>query len=117
MKRVFACLTAFCVVLAVCACAFASYPGQDELRVVSSYLQGDSSVSRDEAVAALDVLKRLVSPESDGGYYIVNRKSGTFHEPGCSHISSMKPENKLTVYQTYAELVAQGYHPCGTCLP
>ena len=117
MKRIIVSFTAMCVMLAICACAVASYPGQDELNVVSAYLKGDASVSRDEAVAALDVLRRLISPESDAGYYVINKNSGTFHEPGCSHIASMKPENKLTMYQTYAELVEHGYHPCGTCLP
>lgn len=48
---------------------------------------------------------------------IINIKSKTFHiDPNCQHVKKMKDENKMTLQtDNIAELIAQGYKPCGTC--
>lgn len=56
----------------------------------------------------------------DGGEvttYVLNTGSRKFHLPGCSGIGSIKEKNKDTFTGTRAELVAQGYQPCGSCRP
>lgn len=49
--------------------------------------------------------------------YILNTGSRKFHSPDCAGIGSIKEKNRETFTGTRAELVAQGYQPCGSCKP
>lgn len=49
--------------------------------------------------------------------YIINVKTGKFHDPGCSGAASMSEENKQTFTGQRDELIDQGYTPCGICQP
>lgn len=49
--------------------------------------------------------------------YILNTSTKKFHEPGCSAAARMSDRNKSEVSATRADLIAQGYTPCGICKP
>ena len=59
-------------------------------------------------------------PEGNSGEvvtFVLNTGSRKFHRPNCPGISSIKEKNKDTFTGTRAELIAQGYVPCGSCKP
>ena len=49
--------------------------------------------------------------------YILNTNSKKFHLSDCSGASSMKEENRQESTASRAELISQGYEPCGICKP
>ena len=49
--------------------------------------------------------------------YVLNVNSMKFHYPDCSSVEKMKPSNRKDVVATRAELIEQGYAPCGICTP
>lgn len=100
---------------------------------LSNYISGTGSVTEKQALAALkriqaydaasrssaSAISALVSSkeQSVDEKYIINTKSRVFHEPDCSHIQNMKPQNKYETDKTYQQLVNEGYRPCGHCIP
>lgn len=56
---------------------------------------------------------------SDGvmAHYVLNVASKKFHLPDCSSVSTIKEENRRDVQGDRAELISQGYVPCGACHP
>lgn len=49
--------------------------------------------------------------------YVVNTKSGKFHDPGCSSAADISDQNRLDFTGTREELIDRGYQPCGRCKP
>ena len=49
--------------------------------------------------------------------YIVNTKSGKFHDPECSSAADISDQNRLDFTGTREELIDRGYEPCGRCKP
>ena len=49
--------------------------------------------------------------------YIVNTKSGKFHDPKCSSAADIADQNRLDFTGTREELIERGYEPCGRCKP
>lgn len=49
--------------------------------------------------------------------YVLNTSTKVFHLPGCSAVSQMSSEHKMSVTDTRDELIAQGYTSCGKCHP
>ena len=49
--------------------------------------------------------------------YILNVSSKKFHLPHCANAQKIKDENRRTVTGTKSSLKADGYSPCGNCLP
>ncbi len=49
--------------------------------------------------------------------YVLNTRSGKFHDPGCSGAADIKEENRQTYTGSREDLLAQGYSPCGQCQP
>lgn len=49
--------------------------------------------------------------------YIGNRNTKKFHYPYCSSVNDMKESNKVLLYCTRDEVIAQGYSPCSRCSP
>lgn len=47
--------------------------------------------------------------------YILNTKSRKFHLPECSGAQNLK--NKIEVFDSKAQLIANGYAPCQICMP
>ena len=57
------------------------------------------------------------APETPEAAYILNTNSKKFHLPDCSGASGMKAENRQESTASRAELISQGYEPCGICKP
>ena len=49
--------------------------------------------------------------------YIVNTKSGKFHDPKCSSAADIADQNRLDYTGTREELIDRGFEPCGRCKP
>lgn len=49
--------------------------------------------------------------------YILNTNTRRFHDPSCSSVDEINPQNRSMFSGERAELVAQGYRPCGRCNP
>ncbi len=49
--------------------------------------------------------------------YVINVRSGTFHLPLCTNLDKMNESSKAYSAESQEELIAQGYRPCGRCLP
>ena len=62
------------------------------------------------------------SPEESGPAeagetrYVLNTRSGKYHLPDCSGVTTMSEDNRQDYTGTAEELEAMGYEPCGTCL-
>lgn len=57
------------------------------------------------------------APEGTSCDYIINIRSRKFHLPDCSGAASMSPSNRLEYTGSAAELIADGFSPCGSCKP
>ncbi len=57
--------------------------------------------------------------KSDGevATYILNTNNKKFHYEDCSSVTQMKESNKQEYTGTRADLIKQGYEPCGNCTP
>lgn len=53
---------------------------------------------------------------SSGATYIGNRNTKKFHEPACSSVGQMNPENKVPL-SSRDQAIAGGFVPCGNCRP
>lgn len=49
--------------------------------------------------------------------YLLNTSSRRFHDPACPGAASIKEANRASWTGDRAELIAQGYSPCGQCSP
>lgn len=49
--------------------------------------------------------------------YVLNTGGLKFHRPDCQAVDTMSQRNKKEFTGTRAELIAQGYAPCGSCNP
>ena len=49
--------------------------------------------------------------------YVLNIKSKKFHDPACSSINDINPENRKEFTGTREQLILEGYSPCGKCKP
>jgi len=49
--------------------------------------------------------------------YVVNTNTGKFHYPSCKSVGKIKDKNRMDFTGTRAELIGQGYEPCGSCKP
>ena len=49
--------------------------------------------------------------------YVINTNTGKFHNPGCSSVKDIKPENRWDYTGTREYVVSQGFEPCGRCHP
>ena len=58
-----------------------------------------------------------IQPSADQVMYVLNVNSGKFHLPDCPSVSKMSGRNKREVTSAIDQMVAEGYSPCGNCLP
>lgn len=52
-----------------------------------------------------------------GPSYVINKRSGVFHRPGCPSVSSMAESNRQETAESKSDLEARGLKPCGSCRP
>ena len=82
-------------------------PGETEYLTVTA--AGEQS---DAAVGSRSM------PAADAGIsYVLNTRSMKFHYPNCSSVQKMKAKNRQDTTASRAEVMAQGYSPCGNCKP
>lgn len=58
-----------------------------------------------------------IQPSADQVMYVLNVNSDKFHLPDCPSVSRMSDRNKREVTSAIDQMVANGYSPCGNCLP
>jgi len=63
------------------------------------------------------VLEGEEFPDEKVQTFILNTNTMKFHLPSCSSAIEMSDKNKKEVTETRAELIKQGYAPCGKCHP
>ena len=68
--------------------------------------EGDSSNENDS--------EKIIDVE---GTYVLNTNSKKFHDPDCSGVSNMNPDNRQDYTGSREDLIEQGYEPCGICDP
>ena len=87
----------------ICFCVFVYnvQPG-----VTIDYSSGESHASDTDDTAS-----------SGGTEYILNTNTRRFHLPSCSSVSEMNASNKETYRGDRADLIEEGYSPCGICDP
>lgn len=49
--------------------------------------------------------------------YVINAKTRKFHFPDCDSVGKISKQNKKERKTDRAELIAEGYTPCGSCKP
>lgn len=49
--------------------------------------------------------------------YVINTKTRKFHFPDCDSVGKISKQNKKERETDRAELIAEGYTPCGSCKP
>lgn len=49
--------------------------------------------------------------------YVLNTRSKVFHDPSCDSVDKMSQKNRSDVVDSRADLIDQGYKPCGRCNP
>ena len=58
-----------------------------------------------------------IQHSADQIMYVLNVNSDKFHLPDCPSVSRMSDRNKREVTSAIDQMVANGYSPCGNCLP
>ena len=94
-----------------------------ESRLASEMGGGDGAAQPDktqgngtgDADGAFDEQRQQAEEES--GQYILNQNTHKFHTPDCGSAADIKPQNRAEYEGSRAELMRQGYEPCGRCRP
>jgi len=73
------------------------------------------STSIQPVVNPVQISPIVTNPNTVETIYIGNSNTKKFHKTTCSYVSSISPENKVTI--TKANAIAQGYVPCKVCKP
>ncbi len=56
-------------------------------------------------------------PGSEPKTYVINTRSGKFHDSGCRGVAQISSGNRWKVTCSREVLIARGYEPCGECQP
>ena len=75
--------------------------------------------SEDGEEAAETAGDRQAAPEETEPQitYVLNKNTRKFHEPSCSSVGDIKPENRWDFTGTREEALEMGYVPCKRCNP
>lgn len=94
--------------------------GYDDISVGVHFLNPsnlkNSLATASRGVVIYDVVSDS-SAESVPVRYIVNISSSVFHLPDCPHAQNLSDGNRAVFTGDRADLIAQGYRPCGSCNP
>ena len=66
---------------------------------------------------ATTTVTTTTEPEPVALSYVLNNNTMKFHKPTCKSVKDIKPENRQDFTGDRADLIAQGYSPCGNCHP
>ncbi len=84
--------------------------------VTIDYATGSSEADGTRSAAAA-VLPAPSAGTEGAGDYVLNVRSRRFHRPDCPGLSSASPDNLERFSGSRADVVGEGYSPCGTCNP
>lgn len=76
-----------------------------------------STAIRDGVEDALVAFECYTDALENGVVYVVNVSSEKFHKESCTWAQSMSEDNRLVYIGYAADLLEEGYTPCGTCKP
>lgn len=79
--------------------------------VAIDYATGDSWLA-DE-----DDLSTTIASDQERATYVLNTKARKFHEPDCSSVGDIAPDNRQDYEGSREDLIDLGYSPCGNCKP
>lgn len=78
------------------------------------YATGDSWVANSMADIVDDTEEHAQHATT---LYVINAKTRKFHFPDCDSVGKISKQNKKERETDRAELIAEGYTPCGSCKP
>ena len=78
------------------------------------YATGDSWVANSMADIVDDTEEHVQYATT---LYVINAKTRKFHFPDCDSVGKISKQNKKERETDRAELIAEGYTPCGSCKP
>ena len=55
--------------------------------------------------------------EPQGQTYVLNTNTHKFHNPSCSSVKDIKPQNRQDYTGSRSDVIAMGYDPCKRCNP
>ena len=55
--------------------------------------------------------------EPQGQSYVLNTNTHKFHNPSCSSVKDIKPQNRQDYTGSRSDVIAMGYDPCKRCNP
>lgn len=92
---------------------------QGEIRIITDgcEYEVDAESRKDTASEIEAVPDRTSDVEEAEGTYVLNNRSGKFHNPDCRSVRQMADHNKEISHESREELLSQGYAPCGWCKP
>lgn len=77
--------------------------------VAIDYATGDSWLADEDDLSKVSDQERAM--------YVLNTGTRKFHEPDCSSISDIMPDNRQDYEGSREDLIDLGYSPCGNCKP
>lgn len=81
------------------------------------YATGESWESGDTAAQSKKNDTASSKNNSKKTQYVLNTSGKKFHLPSCASVKQMKAKNRQNYTGDRADLIAQGYEPCGNCKP
>ncbi len=88
--------------------AYNAQPG-----ICIDYMTGDSWRMDGRAQSQVEI----ENDEGEALDFVLNTRSGKFHEPGCSSAGKISEDNRLEMHEPLAKMLQAGYSPCGQCRP
>lgn len=88
------------------------------------YLFGDNDMRRSEVKILLEAQRHAMGKKSalwaiehePEEYYVANENSFRLHRPGCASLENVRPD-RMHIYRTREEGLAEGLSPCRNCKP
>lgn len=84
-------------------------------QVTIDYATGNSKLDNNDSLAKNST--ETQQTKNNTIVYILNMNTQKFHLPDCNSVSNIHKENRGEYKGTRAELIEQGYEPCGVCKP
>lgn len=101
----------------ICFCIFC-YNVQPGIEI--DYATGDSHLIETDAEQVAEDIAPVQEQTKESNteiQYIGNKNTRKFHYPYCPSVEDMKESNKVPLYCTREEAIAQNFSPCGRCNP
>lgn len=88
---------------------------EKNLDTIESYIKNPKSVSKDNALRALDWVRDYIGSSEET--FVVNMGTKKFHRPSCRYAMTISDDNRQEITETREELIEKGYEPCKNCNP